>query len=128
MPADVYLPPDYTLLLRLLVQPSWPLVLHQFILETIFLRHVRYKILHHITHVKRHPTMPHQLCSISHFPRKPVWAGSPSPSASICHLFWQKIFQNEYHSTSFCGPDDVPLSQTRWWEALKELKLPTPTN
>ena len=48
MPKNANLPPDYPLFLSLLMQPPRPLVLHQFILEAVFLRHVRDEILQHI--------------------------------------------------------------------------------
>lgn len=35
-----YLPPNYPLLFRLSMQPMWPVVLHKFILKTIFFCHV----------------------------------------------------------------------------------------
>lgn len=37
--------PDDALLLRLLVEPPGPLILNQLVLETVFLCHVRYKLL-----------------------------------------------------------------------------------
>lgn len=47
--------PDDALLLRLLVQPTRPLILHQFILETISISHVRNRFLQH-TNIKRNVT------------------------------------------------------------------------
>ena len=115
MLADADIPPDDTLFLSLLMQPAWPLVLHQFILKAILFCHVRYEILRHINTrsitTSAFNLVPHQhLCSNRYFPSEPGWPGSTQFSSFLFHSFGKKTFTNRYHK--FLEPDPFLVTQT----------------